>query len=197
MQYRVLPPSCLTGALCSIREVREDEGVQTHGHQLAQVKSGKYLGVTLTENLSWNAHVDQVTKKANNSLAFLRRNLSSCPSHIKAKSYQTMVRPVVEYASSAWDPHTDRNTEKLEAVQRRAARFVTGDYRTTSSVSDMISNLGWESLQHRRTEAKLIHVMSLKEESGRFFFHFREIFEKCIEYIGKFLIHFREILNFC
>ena len=42
-----------------------------------------------------------------------------------------------------------------------------------------------------------IHVMSLKEESGRFFFHFREIFEKCIEYIGKFLIHFREILNFC
>ena len=43
----------------------------------------------------------------------------------------------------------------------------------------------------------LIHVMSLGQESGRFFFHFREIFEKCIEYIGKFLIHFREILNFC
>ena len=42
-----------------------------------------------------------------------------------------------------------------------------------------------------------IHVMSLEQESGRFFFHFREIFEKCIEYIGKFLIHFREILNFC
>ena len=42
-----------------------------------------------------------------------------------------------------------------------------------------------------------IHVMTFKEESGRFFFHFREVFEKCIEYIGKFLIHFREILNFC
>ena len=42
-----------------------------------------------------------------------------------------------------------------------------------------------------------IHVMTFEEESGRFFFHFREVFEKCIEYIGKFLIHFREILNFC
>ena len=42
-----------------------------------------------------------------------------------------------------------------------------------------------------------IHVMSLKWASGRFFLHFREIFEKCIEYIGKFLVHFREILNFC
>ena len=38
--------------------------------------------------------------------------------------------------------------------------------------------------------------MSLKEESGRFSLHFREIFEKCIEYIGKFLIHFREVLSF-
>ena len=41
-----------------------------------------------------------------------------------------------------------------------------------------------------------IHVMSLKEASGRFFFHFREVFEKCIEYIGTFLVHFKEILNF-
>ena len=42
-----------------------------------------------------------------------------------------------------------------------------------------------------------IHVLSLKWASGRFFLHFREIFEKCIEYIGKFLVHFREIVNFC
>lgn len=127
-----------------------------HGHQLATVKSGKYLGVTLTDNLSWNAHVDQVTKKANNTLSFLRRNLSSCPRQTKAQTYQTMVRPVLEYASTAWDPYTQTNVNKLEAVQRRAARFVTGDYRTTSSVSEMITNLGWETLQQRRTQAKLV-----------------------------------------
>ena len=39
---------------------------------------------------------------------------------------------------------------------------------------------------------RFIHVMSLKEASGRFFIHFGEDFEKCI---GKFLLHFREILN--
>ena len=96
------------------------------------------------------------TKKANNSLAFLRRNLYNCPSHTKAQSYQTLVRPILEYASSAWDPYTQSSINKLEGVQRRAARFVTGDYRTTSSVSEMISNLGWETLQERRTEAKMV-----------------------------------------
>ena len=65
-----------------------------------------------------------------------------------------MDRPVVEYASSAWGPHTDRNINKLEAVQRRDVRFAY--YRTTSSVSDMISNLGWETLQHRRIEGKQV-----------------------------------------
>ncbi|MEW8548097.1 MAG: reverse transcriptase family protein, partial [Candidatus Thiodiazotropha sp.] len=127
-----------------------------HGHQLVFVKSGKYLGVTLTDNLSWNDHVDQVVKKANNSLAFLRRNLSSCPSQTKAQCYQSLVRPSLEYASTAWDPYTQTNINKLEAVQRRAARFVTGDYHTTSSVSDMINDLGWETLQQRRTQAKLV-----------------------------------------
>ena len=61
-----------------------------YGHQLANVKSGKYLGITLIDTLSWNAHVNQVTKKAYNTLSFLRRNLSSCPRQCKAQSYQTM-----------------------------------------------------------------------------------------------------------
>ena len=40
VQYRVLPPSCLTGALCSIRVVvREDEGVQTNWGQLAPIRA--------------------------------------------------------------------------------------------------------------------------------------------------------------
>ena len=46
-------------------------------------------------------------------------------------------------AGSAWDPHTTSCIQQLEAVQRRAARFVTGDYRTTSSTSQMIQDLGW------------------------------------------------------
>ena len=45
-------------------------------------------------------------------------------------------------------------------------------------------------------QTNIIHVMSLKVASGRFFFHFREVFEKCIDYIGKFLVHFREVLKF-
>ena len=131
---------------------------QIHQQDLSVVENGRYLGVTLNNKLSWNPHVDSVTKKANNSLAFLRRNLARCPTKIKAQCYQTLVRPILEYASPVWDPHTNSNINKLEAVQRRAARFVTGDYRTTSSTTDMLTRLQWPTLQERRCTAKVIMI---------------------------------------
>ena len=129
---------------------------QIHRHDLTMTKTGKYLGVIISEDLSWKAHMDATTKKTNNSLAFLQQNLSSCLQDVKAQSYKMLVRPILDYAGSAWDPHTTTCIQQLEAVQRRAARFVTGDYRTTNSTSQMIQDLGWPSLQQRRQDAKLV-----------------------------------------
>ena len=42
--------------------------------------------------------------------------------------YTTLVRPIIEYACIIWEPVTQKNIRELEMVQRRAARFVTGDY---------------------------------------------------------------------
>ena len=49
-----------------------------HGQQLKETAQAKYLGVTIYSKLSWNSHVDLVTKRANQTTAFLRRNLSCC-----------------------------------------------------------------------------------------------------------------------
>jgi hypothetical protein len=46
------------------------------------------------------------------------------------------VRPIMEYACVVWDPITRKNITELERVQRKAARFVMGDYKTTSPVSN-------------------------------------------------------------
>ena len=138
------------------KETPSDVPDELHGHQLANVTSGKYLGVSLHEKLLWNKHVDDVSKKANNSLAFLRRNVSSCPQDVKAQCYKTLVRPILEYAAPVWDPYTATNITKLEAVQRLPARFVTGDFKTTSSASQMIATLGWPTLQQRRTDNRLV-----------------------------------------
>ena len=134
---------------------------QIHGVQLKQTKKAKYLGLTFTSTLSWNAHIDTNTKKANNTTAFLRRNLSTCHRKVKDTCYKTFVKPQVEYAATVWDPHTTESIKKVEAVQRRAARFVTGDYRTTGSVTAVVDSLSWETLQHRRQQTKAIMMFRI------------------------------------
>ena len=71
----------------------------------------------------------------------LSENLSSCKCEMKSDAYLMYVRPILEYAACSWAPHTKCNIDKLESVQRRAARFVNGDYRYTSSVTEMINTL--------------------------------------------------------
>ena len=94
-----------------------------------------YLGVELSNNLSWNKHVNKITSSANRSLGFIRRNLFSCPQHIKTNAYLTLVRPLLEYSSSVWDPYTHVLINKIEQVQHRAARFIVNDYSRHSSIT--------------------------------------------------------------
>ena len=66
-----------------------------------------------------------------------------------------MVRPIVEYAAPVWDPHTLVNINKLESIQRTAARFCFNDFSRYSSVTDMLHSLDLPLLQSRRTKSKL------------------------------------------
>ena len=102
---------------------------------------------TLTDELSWSSHVHLIHSRANSTLGFLRRNLRRCPAKLKETAYTTLVRSTLEYAASIWDPHFAKDCDLLENLQRRSARFVKGDYRTTSSVSQMLHDLGWCDLK--------------------------------------------------
>ena len=58
----------------------------------------------------------------------------------------------MEHGATVWDPYQKYNSDKVERVQRRAARFVKSRYSRYSSVYDM---LGWTPLSQRRQEARL------------------------------------------
>ena len=89
-------------------------------------------------------------------VGFLRRNLRVSSEATKSSAYYSMVRPLLEYCSTVWSPHTKEYIQKIEMVQRRAARYVTNRYHNTSSVTSMLDHLVWETLESRRTKNQLI-----------------------------------------
>ena len=88
-------------------------------------------------------------------LGLLKRNIKVHNKDLKYTAYTTLVRPQLEYASTLWSPHTAIDITKLEAVQRRSARWATRDYQRTSSVTQMINDLNWHTLEQRRVDSRL------------------------------------------
>ena len=81
----------------------------------------------------------------------------SCPQEVKEAAYKGLVRPVLDYGSSVWDPPGVVLQEELESVQKRAARFVTSNYNyETGSMTGILGKLKWESLKKRRKDNRLI-----------------------------------------
>ena len=68
----------------------------------------------------------------------------------------------LEYASTVWDPHLVKDIMKLEAVQRRAARFVVGDFCRWSSVTEMQKQMdakqSWSEITRQILEAEEIFI---------------------------------------
>jgi len=61
----------------------------------------------------------------------------------------------MEYASIIWDPHLIKDTDALDRVQRRAARWITNKYDRTTSVSSLLQHLHLEPLEERRHIGRL------------------------------------------
>ena len=67
-----------------------------------------------------------------------------------------MVQPILDYACTVWSPYTQVNIQKLEMVQRQAARFIMNNYSHLASVTEMLNRLNLLSLSSRRDNMELI-----------------------------------------
>ena len=76
-----------------------------------------------------------------------------------------MVRSTLEYGSIIWDSYLVKDIHLLEQVQRKAARFITGDFksRTPGSMTKMLKDLNIPTLQSRRKNDRLTFLFKISE----------------------------------
>ena len=85
-----------------------------HDQELESVDAAKYLDVTISKDLSWNTHINNITNTANKTLGFVKRNVVTKNKDMKTMAYNSLVHPQVEYTSAVWSPYTKENIHKIE-----------------------------------------------------------------------------------
>ena len=126
------------------------------GTPLESVDAATYLGIIISNDLSWHKQSSKVAAKGNRMLGFLKRNIKTSSQKTKNLAYKALVRPTVEYASTVWSPHQKELITIIEKVQRRSARYVVDEYGRDFSVTEMMTRLSWETLEQRRQKARVV-----------------------------------------
>ena len=103
--------------------------------------------------------------KAARKLGFVRRNLRGAPVDCEKLAYDTLVRSGMEYASVIWDPYTKADSNKLEKIQRTAAKWILSSYSYKTSVTSLLTSLlqqlQLKSLEERRKIQRLAFMYKI------------------------------------
>ena len=128
--------------------------------ELEEVELFKYLGVLVTNNLSWSDHISEFCSKARKILGLLYRQFynNANPATLK-QLYISLVRPHLEYAAQVWDPYLQGDIDKLEAVQRFALKLISR--RWDLGYEEMLSIANVPRLDDRRLHLKLAQVFKI------------------------------------
>ena len=124
----------------------------------------KDIGVHINDKCSASTHVEHITKKANSILAQLRRTTISRSMDMVTRLYKTYVRPLVESSVQAWNPWLQRDVQRIEKVQRRATKLVSGIGSKPYEERLKICNL--TTLERRRNRGDLLECYKIMNGFG-------------------------------
>ena len=152
LSLNVLKTKCLfTGTRHKISLLPSEPHICLDGHLIERVNSYKSLGVQVDETLSWEAHISEVVGKVAKVLAALRRLRPVCPQSTLVTIYKSLVLPHLDYCSAVWGCIGNGLSQKLEKLQNRAARIITGSGWDVRS-AQILRALNWKSLADRRAK---------------------------------------------
>ena len=101
--------------------------ITINGTILEKVKETKFLGVTIDENLNWNAHRAKLAKKLATCSGMLNRIKDSIPQSLHKDLYHTLFESHLTYGITVWGGASNNKLEPLFKAQKMCVRIMFGN----------------------------------------------------------------------
>ena len=152
----------LIGTRQRLSTLRNHPKPQINGTPIDEVTSAKSLGVLIDSNLSWDEHINKITKKIAQGIGAIKRVRDFLPRTTLHTIYNALVQPHFDYCNVVWGNCGATLHDKLQKLQNRAARVLTySTYDISSSI--LLKQLGWSDLNHQQEKARATMVFKCRQ----------------------------------
>jgi len=112
------------------------------------------LGISVDNELTFVEHINLIVAEAHRRANQILRCFLSGDNEILVKAFITYVRPILEYSSVVWSPHSVGMINSIESVQRRFTKKLRG--MSLLTYDERCACLGLDRLELRRLQCDLI-----------------------------------------
>ena len=117
---------------------------------LTESSCHKHLGLTFSNTCDWKEHINSISKVAWTRLNLLRVLKFRIHGSPLQRFYFAFISPLLEYIDVNWDNWSNKLKTQLESINNEVARIVSGATKLCS-IQKLLGELGWETLQERRS----------------------------------------------
>ena len=147
----------MVGSRQKLGKGEDDTHIKLGDNKIKKVKETKTLGVIVDDQLKWNSHINTVSTKVSKGIGMIRRMKAFVPQSTLISVYNAIILPHFDYCSLVWDVGNAYSLEKLQKMQNRAARVITGKSYDVRS-KDILQELSWQPLMERWGNNKAIFM---------------------------------------
>ena len=139
--------------------------ISINGKQLENKEKAKILGVTVTSDLSWDDHTNNVINNMKYTFRGFNRSCIYLKEDTRKLLYNAAIASRLNYCDTIWDNCGVRNKNRLQTIQNRCARRIKGAKPGTSA-QPIIRNLGWLNLEQKRKLHKCVLMKKIFHGEG-------------------------------
>ena len=119
------------------------------------------LGVIMSPDLSFSAHINKVVTVVKNMISWTMRTFYSRSRNCMMTIWKSLILPKLDYGSQLWNPTRKHDVNLLELLQRNFVKRIHGLWGLT--YWEQLKTLGLFSLQRRRERYLMIYLWKILE----------------------------------
>jgi len=104
-----------------------NNNITIDGKLILRVKNVKFLGIYIDEHLTWNHHIQCISKKVAKNVGIIRRVSYLLPINILRNLYFTLIYPYLAFGNIVWASNYKSRTGSLLLLQKRVIRVLFKD----------------------------------------------------------------------